>query len=52
MYEAAGHWGDKNPWDIPVFVVTHRPEDEPDTGEFNFVSGFDEVIERRSRGRG
>jgi dihydrofolate reductase len=46
MYEAAGHWGDKNPWDIPVFVVTHRPEEEPDTGEFNFVGGFDEAIER------
>jgi len=25
-YEAAGHWGGKNPWGIPVFVVTHRPE--------------------------
>ena len=46
MYEAAGHWGDKNPWDIPVFVVTHRPEEEPDSGEFNFVGGFGEAIER------
>lgn len=46
MYEAAGHWGEKNPWDVPVFVVTHRPEEEPDTGEFNFVRGFDEAIER------
>ena len=32
MYEAAGHWGDKNPFGMPVFVVTHRPEEEPDTG--------------------
>jgi dihydrofolate reductase len=46
MYEAAGHWGDKNPWEIPVFVVTHRPEEQPDTGEFAFVGGFDEAIER------
>jgi len=46
MYEAAGHWGDKNPWDIPVFVVTHRREEEPETGEFSFVGGFDEAIER------
>src|SRR3954465_13959732 len=46
MYEAAGHWGDENPWDVPVFVVTHRPEDEPDTGEFTFVDGFDEAIAR------
>jgi dihydrofolate reductase len=46
MYEAAGHWGDKNPWDVPVFVVTHRPQEEPDTGQFKFVGGFDEAIER------
>jgi dihydrofolate reductase len=46
MYEAARHWGDKNPWDVPVFVVTHRPEDEPDTGEFTFVRGFDDAIAR------
>jgi dihydrofolate reductase len=46
MYEAAGHWGDKNPWDVPVFVVTHRPGEEPDSGEFVFVGGFDEAIER------
>jgi dihydrofolate reductase len=24
-YEAAGHWGDTNPWGLPVFIVTHRP---------------------------
>jgi dihydrofolate reductase len=46
MYEAAGHWGDKNPWDIPAVVVTHRPEEEPGSGEFTFVGGFDEAIER------
>jgi dihydrofolate reductase len=45
MYEAAGPWGDHNPWDVPVFVVTHRPEEEPDTGEFKFVGGFTEAIE-------
>ena len=46
MYEAAGHWGDKNPWDVPVFVVTHRPQEEPDTGQFAFVGGFEAAIER------
>jgi dihydrofolate reductase len=46
MYEAAGHWGEENPWDVPVFVVTHRPEEQPDTGEFAFVGGFDEAIAR------
>jgi dihydrofolate reductase len=46
MYEAAGHWGDTNPWGIPVFVVTHRPEEQPASGEFTFVGGFDEAITR------
>jgi dihydrofolate reductase len=46
MYEAAEHWGEKNPFGVPVFVVTHRPEDEPDSGEFTFVGGFHEAIER------
>ncbi len=45
-YEAAGHWGDKNPWGIPVFVVTHRPEEQPPGGEFTFIGGLDEAIER------
>jgi dihydrofolate reductase len=46
MYEAAGHWGDKNPFGVPVFVVTHRPEEEPQTGEFTFVGSFEEAIDR------
>jgi dihydrofolate reductase len=37
-YEAAEHWGDKNPFGVPFFVVTHRPEDQPDD-EFTFVPG-------------
>jgi dihydrofolate reductase len=28
-YEAARHWGDKNPWGLPLFIVTHRPEEQP-----------------------
>jgi dihydrofolate reductase len=43
-YEAAGHWGDKNPWGIPFFVVTHRPEEQPDD-DFVFVGGLAEAIE-------
>ena len=46
MYEAAGHWGDMNPFGVPVFVVTHRPDEEPDTGEFRFVRGFTQAIDR------
>ena len=45
-YEAARHWGDKNPWDRPFFIVTHRPEEEPDGGEFTFVEGVEEAVAR------
>lgn len=45
-YEAAGHWGDQNPWGLPVFIVTHRPEEEPEGGAFSFVSGLGEAVER------
>src|SRR4051794_24007266 len=34
MYEAAGHWGDRNPWGVPVFIVTHRPEEQPPGDQF------------------
>src|SRR3954468_9446998 len=52
MYEAAGHWGEKNPFGMPAFVGTHRPEDEPQTGEFTFVGGFDEAIDRAKEAAG
>jgi dihydrofolate reductase len=45
-YEAAEHWGGRNPWDIPLFIVTRRPEDEPEGGGFTFVAGVAEAIER------
>jgi dihydrofolate reductase len=45
-YEAARHWGDENPWGLPVFIVTHRPEEEPESGAFTFVSGVKEAVER------
>ena len=51
-YEAADHWGDKNPFGMPVFVVTHRPEEEPETGEFTFVGGFEEAIDRAREAAG
>ncbi len=43
-YEAAGHWGDENPWGIPVFVVTHRPEEQPEGGHFTFSGSLDEAL--------
>jgi len=45
-YEAAEHWGGENPWSLPFFIVTHRPEDEPEGGRFTFVSGVREAIEQ------
>jgi len=45
-YEAAGHWGDENPFGVPMFVVTHRPEEQPEDGEFIFVDGLEEAIRR------
>ena len=44
MYEAAGHWGDENPWGMPVFVVTHRPEEQPESGAFVFVDGVEKAV--------
>ena len=45
-YEAADHWGDRNPWPIPFFIVTHRPEEEPPGHGFTFVSSIADAAER------
>jgi dihydrofolate reductase len=45
-YEAADHWGDRNPWGLPVFIVTHRPQEQPPGGAFTFVSGVKEAVEQ------
>lgn len=45
-YEAAEHWGDENPWGLPFFIVTHRPDEEPPGGRFTFVSGVDAAVEQ------
>jgi dihydrofolate reductase len=51
-YEAANHWGDENPWEMPFFIVTHRPEEEPPGGGFTFVSGVEEAVERAKEAAG
>lgn len=43
-YESAEAWGGTNPWGIPLFVVTHHPEEQPAEGGFRFVNGLDEAI--------
>src|SRR5918992_861828 len=45
-YEAAEAWGGKNPFGVPFFIVTHRPEDQPTDAGFTFVNGLDEAIAR------
>jgi dihydrofolate reductase len=53
MYEAAGAWGGTNPFPGPLYVLTHRTEDQPDpaTG-FTFVSSLDEALAQASRQAG
>jgi dihydrofolate reductase len=46
-YEAAEHWGGKNPWSIPFFIVTHRPEEQPEAAAgFTFVDGLDRAVDQ------
>jgi dihydrofolate reductase len=45
-YEAAGHWGDANPWGVPFFIVTHRPEEQPAGDDFTFVGSVRDAIQR------
>ena len=51
-YEAADHWGDENPWNLPVFIVTHRPEEEPESGAFRFVAGVEEAVAQAKEAAG
>jgi dihydrofolate reductase len=43
-YEAARHWGDENPWGLPLFIVTHRPEEQPPGDAFRFVAGVGDAV--------
>jgi dihydrofolate reductase len=51
-YEAAGHWGDTNPWGLPFFIVTHRPAEQPPGDDFTFVGSVPEAIERAKTAAG
>ncbi len=51
-YEAAGHWGDQNPFGVPVFVVTHQPQEQPSGYEFIFVGSVAEAIDRAKEAAG
>lgn len=46
-YEAADHWGGTNPWGIPFFIVTHRPEEQPEASAgFQFVDGLATAVDQ------
>jgi dihydrofolate reductase len=51
-YETAGHWGGTNPFGMPFFIVTHRPEEQPPGDDFTFVGGLPEAIERAKAAAG
>ena len=44
-YDAAGAWGNSNPWDLPFFIVTHRTDEQPPGDDFVFVDGVEAAIE-------
>jgi dihydrofolate reductase len=46
-YEGAGAWGGTNPFGVPLLVVTHRPEEQPDAeAGFTFVDSLEAAIDR------
>jgi len=51
-YEAARAWGGRNPFGVPMFIVTHRPQDEPAGAGFTFVDGLDEAVDRAREAAG
>lgn len=43
-YEAAGRWGERSPWGVPVFVLTHRTQEQPEGQDFTFVAGIEQAV--------
>jgi dihydrofolate reductase len=37
---------------LPFFIATHRPEEQPDGGEFRFVSGVETAVDRAREAAG
>ena len=51
-YEAAEAWGGHNPFGVPFFIVTHRPEEAPADAGFTFVNGLDQALARAREAAG
>jgi dihydrofolate reductase len=53
MYDAAGAWGGTNPFPGPLFVLTHRTEEQPaPEAGFTFVSGLDDALAQAAAAAG
>ena len=53
MYDAAGAWGGKNPFPGPLFVLTHRVEDQPPAeAGFRFVDDLGPALDRAAEAAG
>lgn len=47
VFEAADRWGGTNPWGVPFFIVTHRPDEQPETSAgFTFVDDLEKAVDR------
>lgn len=52
-YEAADRWGGTNPWGVPMFIVTHRPDEQrADAAGFTFVDGLHAAVEQAQAAAG
>ena len=51
-YDAAAAWGGSNPWPVPFFILTHRPDEQPETGGFTFVGSLEEAVARAKSAAG
>jgi dihydrofolate reductase len=51
-YEAAEAWGGQNPFGVPFFILTHRPQDAPADAGFTFVDGLEEAMARAREAAG
>jgi len=52
-YEAAGRWGDTNPWGVPFFILTHRLDEQPSAApDMSFVGSLDEALARAREAAG
>ena len=43
-FDAPDGWGGKNPFGVPFFIVTHRPEEQPEGEHFRFVGDLAEAV--------